>query len=134
MAYATAAEYASYSGRTAPADIDRLLERASETIDSVVVASYAIDSDGDPTDAEIIAALRKATCAQVEWWDEGGDELGVMSQYSSVGVGSLNLSRGQQAAKPSLLAPRAQGHLQTVGLLNRSLGNLQTTADTFFTP
>lgn len=132
MAYATSAEYTDYSGRAAPSDISRLLERASDTIDAAVVASYATDAAGNPTDPDVIAALRKATCAQVEWWDESGDEVGVLGDFTSVGIGSLNLSRGQQASKGRRLAPRASDHLQTAGLLNRSLGNLQTTADTFF--
>jgi hypothetical protein len=73
--YATIDELADFLGsRSAPIDAERLLRRASERVDSLVTAGFAVDSDGIPTDAGTARALRDACCAVVEFWMEVGEE------------------------------------------------------------
>ncbi len=76
-AYATRAQLAAYLGMAAPVDPDlgmeRMLLRASELVDEMVRAPYTTDADGLPTDADVAAAMTKATCAVVEAWLEVGE-------------------------------------------------------------
>lgn len=108
-AYATAADLSASdflsSGLTVPADAARLLSRASREIDKALVACvYDVDdATGHPTDADLITALRDATCAQACWWIETGDEAGVASNLDSLGAGSGPYINGRL----SRLAPDA---------------------------
>lgn len=125
MAYASRSDLAAYTGADAPAQAERLLERASELIDSKVIAPYTVDDDDMPSDATQRQAFRDATCAQVEWWIETGDEKGVLAAYSSVSIGSLSLSRGSagsSAMTGEALAPRARVHLANADLLYGAIG------------
>lgn len=122
--YATAADLEAFTGATPPADADRLLRRASEEIDTALItAVYATDDTGNPTDPAHIEAVKNATCAVVEWWSETGDETGAGSSWTSVGAGSVNLSRSGQGSagstqiRPGYLPPRAWGFLHRSGLL-----------------
>lgn len=80
----------------------RVLTRASERIDELLTAigaMYTVDSVTKlPTDANFIQAFKDATCAQVVWWLETGDETGVGAGYTSVSIGRVSLSRGQGKA------------------------------------
>lgn len=120
MSYATVDDLEAYVGRDDIDDAERKLERASSLVDEALIgAFYAVDASSNPTDADVIAAMRDATCAQVEWWEETGDELGAAGQYSSVGIGSVSLVRANSATTgqaPGLLCPRALGHLRVAGL------------------
>lgn len=95
MAYATAAELAASDFLSADlvlpssAEQARLLSRASRLLDATVLmqAVYTVDDDGDPTDTDVIAALRDAACAQAAWWLETGDEQGVSAHLTGVNSG-----------------------------------------------
>jgi hypothetical protein len=112
-AHATIDELENYIGTTAPDDADRLLQRASELVDTRVFGFYEIDSVTDlPADARVREALRDATCAQVEWWLATGDEKEATARFAFPGIGSLNLrTTGRR------IAPRAADHLRLAGLL-----------------
>lgn len=117
MRYATAAQLTAYlPAGAAPADAERLLDRASELIDSVLLAAvYDVDTAGSPTDADAIAALVDATCAQVEFWlssDEEDDILGPTQGYA-VGGMQVQFGAGENRTTPMYLAPRAARHLLT---------------------
>jgi hypothetical protein len=120
--YATAADYAGYSGAAPPSDIDRRLRRASELLDACLsIAIYDVDdTTGLPTDPTVIDVFARATCAQVAYWLETGDEQGSAQQWESVGIGSVQLQRSRRANLDSLptsrLAPQAYAILQTAGL------------------
>lgn len=82
----------------------RVIGRATKT------AIYDTDTDGYPTDTEVREAFRQATCAQVYWWAETGDEQGIQAQYNSVSIGSVSISRGSSGGAPpsgQQLAPAA---------------------------
>lgn len=102
-AYATAAEYETWSGQSAPADVERLLVRASELIDATVTTPFVVDSDtGLPDDADEAEALREAACAQVRFWTEVGEEHDIDGLAgTAVAIGHVS------GVRPPLVAPQA---------------------------
>lgn len=119
--YATRDDLVAYAG-TAPAESDRLLARASELVDFLLItARYDTDDEGYPTCPVIRDALRRATCAQVQYWDTTGDETGAAGQYTSTQIGSLVLERdADPPGGPSPVAPAAGRVLATAGLLGQA--------------
>ena len=124
--YATPADLAEYLGLLDPPDdAQRLLLRASEEVDSTLMASvYAVDdTDHYPVVQEQRDACRDAVCAIVEWWAETGDETGASGAWTSASAGAVSLSRtgsassGSTQVKAMQLPPRALGYLQRSGLL-----------------
>ncbi len=111
--YATAEEYATWSGEPAPTDIARLLARATELIDSIVTASFLVDEEtGLPVDEDVALALRDATCAQVRFWVEVGHEHDIDGLAGSAfAVGGFS---GKRAPKT---APQAVRILRGASLL-----------------
>lgn len=93
-----------------PDDISRLLLRASVLVDGAVRQPYDTDTDGLATDTNIAAALRDATCAQVEQWIEVGEENAVD------GLAGTARSTGGGVRAPEL-APRALRILLNAGLV-----------------
>lgn len=112
-AYATAAELATWIGAAAPANADWLLARATELIDSIVTAPYAIDEVTElPTDSEEAEALRDATCAQVRFWQATGYEHDIDGLAGSdFAIGSLSGKRAPECA------PQARRILKNARLL-----------------
>ncbi|MFJ4585321.1 hypothetical protein [Streptomyces echinatus] len=121
LPYATPEQLAAWTGQPAPADAERLLARAGEDVDSALLtAVYPVDDDGDPLDTEIQAALRDATCAQVEYQLAGGDDgTGAAGQWDSVSIGPVSLSGRSSRTSATTgveLAPRADRILRRAGL------------------
>ncbi|TYB71243.1 hypothetical protein FXF51_02050 [Nonomuraea sp. PA05] len=120
VVYATAADYATYTGQPASAGIDAVLARASERIDELLVAAlYDTDPVTQmPTDPAEAEAITRATCAQAAWSLAVGDPYGVASAYSEVKIGSVNLkATNGGGAGPARHAPDAASILRTAGLL-----------------
>jgi hypothetical protein len=94
--YADQAALTAYPGGSAvPTDtVAARLVTASAMVDQLLVQrAYDVDTDGMPTDADDIAALRDATCAiVVELNATGADTAGASVLWDSVGIGSVNLS------------------------------------------
>jgi hypothetical protein len=102
--YATADQYETYTGATAPTDIDYRLTRASAFLDAQVLRScwYAVDDSGLPTDAVVAAAIADATCAQAQWGVEVGDITGsFMAGFGNASIGSVSLGRSVTAVSGS---------------------------------
>ncbi|MEU4444894.1 hypothetical protein AB0K14_03225 [Actinosynnema sp. NPDC050801] len=116
--YATTAELAAYGGEhLVDDDSPRLLARASELVDSLLVtAVYDVDAQGYPLDEQTRDALRRATCAVVEWWHETGDPTGAGGQFTEAALGTLRLKRAETSSAPDI-APTAVRVLATAGLL-----------------
>ncbi|WP_208630409.1 hypothetical protein [Amycolatopsis kentuckyensis] len=98
------------------ASASREIRRATKT------AIYDTDTDGYPTDTDVREAFRLATCAQVYWWAETGDEQGVAGQFTNVSIGPVSMSRGggsagSGAAGQGRLAPAADTILRDAGVL-----------------
>ncbi|MGD6762047.1 hypothetical protein ACOKM5_24240 [Streptomyces sp. BH097] len=120
--YATPEQLTAWTGRPAPPDADRLLERASEDVDdALTTAVYATDTAGMPTCPTTRQALADATCAQVEYQLATGDDgTGAAGRWDSVSIGPVSLSGrkdGPSAAGDVDLAPRAHRALRRAGLL-----------------
>lgn len=95
----------------------RMLLRASELVDDYIrTAVYDVDDDGDPTDADDIAALRDATCAQVEFWFAGDEEDDVLGPFAALTIGGVSAT----PQTPLTLAPRAARILRRAGLYSGS--------------
>lgn len=131
--YATLADLTSYApaGVTVPADPEgtRLLTSASQLVERATMTSvYDTDSTtGYPTNADVIEAFQRATCAQAVWWLETGDELGIAGQYDTVSIGSVSLSRGTRTPPPGQrLAPQAETELRNGLLLVGSVVGIYT--------
>lgn len=109
MSYATRAQLAEYLAvpeSSLPQDADRLLERASEHIESLT---------GGPVTAEAdLPYARRAVCAQVEFWLRAGEDGEFGGQVTSRTVG--HLSETYAGASPRT-APRAAEALAAGGLL-----------------
>jgi hypothetical protein len=62
----TVDEWALHAGTSSPVELPpRIFIRASLAIDKALVgARYEVDDDGLPTDADLVTALKEATCAQ----------------------------------------------------------------------
>ena len=113
MAHATTAQLATWLGvdeGELVADASRLLDRATEVVDDAVVSPY------DDTDSDTLDALADATCAQVEFWLEVGEEHDISGQRGEIETEGLRIAR-----LPGTLAPRARRALSKGNLLSRSV-------------
>ncbi|MFI7315145.1 hypothetical protein [Streptomyces hygroscopicus] len=99
--YATAADLQDYTGQAPPDDAEQLLARATRMLEAQVLRMcwYDVDTDGMPTNPVVLEAIRRAVCAQVQWWGELGDSIGAAGVgWGSVGIGSVSLSRPGSAS------------------------------------
>jgi len=119
MAYATLADLMEFTGQetTAPGD-ERQLQRASDLVDAALQSAYyTVDASGNATDAGVIAALRNATCAQVEWWRQTGDEMGAKAlTRPAPGARATSPAPTMQGAALRRLCPRALEYLTVPNL------------------
>lgn len=125
-AYATTGQLAEYLGRAPEEGAARMLARATEWVDALLIAAvYDVSGPDDlPTDPRIAAALRDAVCAYVEWWYETGDDSGsgAAGQWRDIAIGSVRLAGHATAAQSSSAIPppppAALRALSRVGLLS----------------
>lgn len=115
--YATSDDYTQYVtggadvSANVPADIAYELQVASAVIDFAMTgAIYDTDSNGMPTDSDVIGVMCLATCQQVEFQVAADDNTGVKSGFDSVSISGVSMHRvagtagntlppiGQQAA------------------------------------
>lgn len=139
MAYATIVDLVNYlNGEDPPPGAERLLVRASEVIDDLLIgAVYPVDDDGMPTKPAHVDAFKRAACAQTQFMGAatkaGEDETGWSSRYTSVAVGSVSYSRAASPAAPGQTvipeaASQAVSVLRTAGLLPVSAYNFRYTS------
>ncbi|MCP3799747.1 hypothetical protein NLX83_10805 [Allokutzneria sp. A3M-2-11 16] len=119
--YATPADLVDYAGPgVVDEDTPRKLARASERVDSLLLtAVYDTTPDGLPVEAKVRDALKRATCAVVQWWGETGDETGAGGRFVESQIGTVRLKRAEADTEPDL-APAAVRILATAGLLSHS--------------
>lgn len=91
--YASTAQLSAYLDGPTPDGARRLLRRASAKVDELLLtATYRTDTAGMPVDAPVAAALAEATCAQVEWWGETGDDgTGAVAALAGARIGTVQL-------------------------------------------
>jgi hypothetical protein len=117
--YALAADVVAWvgAGQTLPvtAEITRLIRDACIVIDEALIGFvYPSDVNLNPTDAATIQAFNDATCAQVEWWVETGDEFGDGTNIASYSIEGASVTFRKA---PPRLAPRAEEVLRVAGIL-----------------
>ena len=119
MAYADIEDLKAYLYvAVVPDSSERLLERASELIELLMYDNY------DSTLANHVAAAKKATCAQVEYWIESGEGINVTGPLKGYKSGDLSMQFGGKEGATSgagHLAARASIHLNKEGLLYRGV-------------
>jgi len=78
-------------------------------------------------------ALRDATCAQVEYWEEAvGENYDMSGSVESFAIGNLRMSYGDgSGGGGSILAPRAYRLLQSYGLIYAGIGQKSSTVQDF---
>ena len=93
----------------APADAGKMLARASELIDYATQGRAQVAWDG--ADAEVKALLTLATCDQVEYWLETGEEHDVLGLRGALMAGRLQVQN-----MPPILGRRTLQTLLGAGL------------------
>ena len=120
MAYTTLEEVTAYVSEDhyLPTDVNRLIARADETIDYYTHHRFPYyEPIMTPEELSFYKGLMKnATCAQIEYWLEMGERIGIaggdaMKDYKTK---DLSVSGVYQT-----LAPRARMQLMRTGWLNR---------------
>ena len=91
--------------------------------------AYWLETEPTVTEEEIripkFPEVRKAVAAQVEWWIELGDEMGMAALFRQISIGSFSAmtGNGQQAGSGATrLAPRVRDELFKAGLLYTGVG------------
>lgn len=116
-----------------PASLERLLRAASLRVATATrLAAYATDTDGNPSDPQVVEALRDATCQQAALWIGAnidptvgalGQDLVVTSQ--SVPGGSVSYDVGGRSEKIAAaitdLSDESFAILRLAGLLYPSI-------------
>ena len=77
---------------------------------------YKVDTDGDPTDSDEIAALRDACCAQVSYWIELGGGTSVDKSADVLGLTGMIKAGDVTRSAPRECAPRMVRTLRQAGL------------------
>lgn len=113
-AYATAAQLTAFLAEDtevppSDAEIERLLQRATDLLDEHICGAWTPDDDDLPDDATIATAFANAVCAQVEFWLLAGEEHDIEGQ-----AGRQASAGGATWIVPPRVAPRAYGFLRRV--------------------
>jgi hypothetical protein len=112
-AYATPEQLADFmGGGTGGYDPARLLVRATD----LIRRSSLGRSDSTKLDAQQLEYRTNATCAQVEFWVEAGEEVDKLAPQGREQIGSFSREA------PARLAPRARDYLLMAGMLYRGVG------------
>lgn len=115
--WATTQDFYDWTGPNGPrpTSLPQLLRRCSTDVNRVTRATVF-----DRTDADVLAALRDATCEQAMYRDTTGQPDGINPGYHSVQIGSVNLTRGYSGAgsgaNDDKFSPQAFVILQDAGL------------------
>lgn len=116
MAYATVSDLEAWlAPEPAPANAWRLLEQATDAIDSALIGAMY-----NPDDPDVQDVLRKACVRQVHWLMDRDDETGAQNDLQSMSAGSRSFTRrtvGEGAGAAPKLGPQAATVLRNAGLL-----------------
>ena len=120
MAYATVNDLAKYMDikeSELPDDTTRLLDRASELIETKIMHNY------DEEIEDHVEGAKQATCAQIEYWLNMSEDIDITNMPHNVSIGSFSMGSGQSSSSSfTKLAPRARRLLFTSGLLYAGRG------------
>lgn len=126
MSYIDSTYYTStYYGISAGSDFDRYAMRASDDVDLACMGSIVVADLG----SRQLELVKKATCAQVEWYVNQGDIYNQSEQAGQEQIGSYSRNVGlTQRKSPVAMCPRAMAYLEHTGLTNRAAAIIGTFA------
>ncbi|MEI8095882.1 MAG: hypothetical protein WCG80_16855 [Spirochaetales bacterium] len=122
MPFVDAAYYLkTYFGTDPGQGLERLIARASDDVELACPAGIVLAD----LDATQLTLVKKATCAQVEFYVSNGDTFNEPERAGSVSIGAFQQTVGyQQRKSPASLCPRAMAYLEQSGLIYRAVGLL----------
>lgn len=104
-------------------DFPRIEMRAEEAIDNLTRGALA-QFDTMPADVKLL--VKKAICAQVEYYGAYSTEIGFKAENEGFTVGKVTVagssSSGEGNGNKMFYSPRAIGFLERAGLLGRQVG------------
>lgn len=103
-------------------DFPRLEMLAEDTINHTVRNAL---KDFDNMDTDVQTAIKKAICAQVDYYGVFSDNVGFSADEVGFTVGKVSVQGGGSGNGESdkmYVCPRAIMYLELTGLLNRSVG------------
>lgn len=110
MPYATISDLEAWlAPEPAPTNASRLLEQATDALDSALIGAMY-----DPADTAVKAVLTKACVRQVHWMMERGDETGAQDDIQSMTTGQRSFTRRNNPGHASVPAPRLSPQAVTV--------------------
>lgn len=98
--YATSTDVANWMNAAPRVDTDALLVKVARYLDNHMLKTsfYDVDTDGMPTGAAVIVALRDASCALVAWWNiKGITGEDPDREYTTMSIGSATLTKSAGA-------------------------------------
>lgn len=120
MTYVTVPEYTAFlDPDPVPANAERLLKRASTTLDKLLIGTvYATDTDGFPSDPDLLEVFKDCVCMQAQYLSALGDETGAMQNVASMSMGNQSISRSFSltTSGTSRICPDVLDLLQVAGL------------------
>lgn len=131
--HATVEDYAVFIGAPYPEGTASALFYASELVEGAIKNDlFTVDDNDKATDAEILEALKLATCAQVQMWFANGINPAAGVGALKVAATSKNLGAASVSYDTSLQAIRDQAKVKSLDQLckaawrilrNRGLGS-----------
>ena len=102
-------------------DFPRVEMRAEEAIDNLTRGALA---DFSSMSEEVQTLVKKAICAQVEYYGAYSTEIGFKAEDGGFTVGKVSVAGSSQSGEGSKMfySPRAIGFLERTGLLSRRVG------------
>lgn len=120
--YITKTDFDEYSPSTdiPESEFDELAERASDVIDTITFNRIELAGGLSAYDSDTQAAIKKATCAQVQYmYENGGVDAVNLAGIQSGSIGKFSYTLGQTDSIP--VAPLARTYLFKTGLAYRGV-------------
>lgn len=103
-------------------DFNRIEMRSEEAVDNLTRGALG-SFDSMPSDVQEL--VKKAICAQCEYYGAYSTEIGFKAENEGFTVGKVTVggsSAGADAGSKMFYSPRAIGFLERAGLLGRNVG------------
>ena len=103
----------------AESDFPRLEMRSEDALNDLTRGQL---DNFDSFDSDIQTLVKKAICAQIEYYDNYTTEVGFLESEKGFTVGKVSVTSGQAEGEKTFISPRAIGYLERAGLLLRVVG------------
>jgi hypothetical protein len=134
LVYATSADYAAWTGTSAPAGLTSKLRSASLAVrEATELDFFATDTTGLPTDAAILQAFNDATCCQAAALvalaldpNAGGAVTPSVKESKSIGTARITYAQADAANAAAAKAQAATGLVPDALRILRDAGLART--------